>query len=38
MSLVQNLFKGGLPSASEPFKSPASADVASRNDLPTKRP
>jgi len=38
MSLVQNLFKEGLPSASEPFKSPTSADVASRNDLPTKRP
>lgn len=38
MSFVQNLFKGGLPSASEPFKSPASADVAPRNDLPTKRP
>jgi len=38
MNLVQNLFKGDLPSASEPFKSPASADVASRNDLPTKRP
>jgi hypothetical protein len=37
-NLVQNLFKGGLPTAQERFKSPASADVAPRNELPVTRP